>query len=293
MTADDAADFHRVLAAVLETYAARLPGDAVLRLWWAALERYPWAAVREALAEHVARCKFAPRPADIRERIEARDGRPSPDEAWSLALAARDEAGSLVWTEEIAAAWGVALPILAAGDLIGARKAFLAAYGLRLEQARERLEPARWRASLGTDPAQRADALREAEQRGRLSSAQVRRLLPGIDQAAPAAAHALAAVLVPASAARRDADADRAGPVERSIPPPRAQAQPAVPRANADTQRLLDAVRAGLAQGRAQRERARTQAQARRQRQEVERAERRRAQRQWLSGQPPGRLPHA
>ncbi|NBC48996.1 MAG: hypothetical protein GVY22_13640, partial [Gammaproteobacteria bacterium] len=69
MTADDAARFHRALAAVLETYAARLPGDEALRLWWAALERYPWSAVSEALAEHVARCKFAPRPADIRERI--------------------------------------------------------------------------------------------------------------------------------------------------------------------------------------------------------------------------------
>lgn len=41
MTSNEAADFHRTLAAVLETYAARIPSDAVLRLWWAALEHYP------------------------------------------------------------------------------------------------------------------------------------------------------------------------------------------------------------------------------------------------------------
>jgi hypothetical protein len=273
MTSHEAADFHRALAAVLETYAARVPSDEALRLWWAALERYPWAAVRAALAEHVARCKFAPRPADIRERIETRDGRPAPDEAWSLALGARDEARSLVWTAEIAAAWGVAQPILAAGDLIGARKAFLEAYQRRLEQARERLEPVCWQVSLGTDPAQRADALHAAAERGRLSRTQLERLLPSAQAPAPAALQAVAAMLAPGSAgavAPGEGEGEGEGGGERGG------------EAEAGTERLLAAVRAGLAQGQAQREGIREQVQARRQREARVLEARRERQRQWL-----------
>lgn len=130
-----------------------------------------------------------------------------------MALGARDEARSLVWTEEIAAAWGVALPILSAGDLIGARKAFLEAYALRIEQARERLQPVCWRASLGTDPAQRSDALREAEQRGRLSHEQVQRLLPGaVDPALAAGVRKREQARALAEERRRRSQAERSEP---------------------------------------------------------------------------------
>ena len=191
MTADDAAAFEQALVAVLAAYNQPPPSEAVLRLWWAVLSPHPWSGVGAALTAHVARCKFPPRPADLLERIEAGDGRPNPDEAWSLALSAADEASTVVWTAEIAAAWGIARPVLDAGDEVGARKTFLAAYARLTGEARAALRPAAWCASLGNDPALRADALHRAAEQGKLAPTQVAALLPPAEASSGARAGAL------------------------------------------------------------------------------------------------------
>ncbi|MCF7989013.1 MAG: hypothetical protein K9M02_01075 [Thiohalocapsa sp.] len=207
MTDDSAALFEEALAAALAVYGQPYPGETVLRLWWATLAPYPWAQVRDALQGHVARCKFAPRPADLVERIEAGDGRPAPDEAWSLALRASDEALTVVWTAEIAESWGIARSVLDAGDEVGARKTFLAAYARLTATARANLVPVAWSASLGTDPTLRADALRRAQVQGQLPAARVRALLPASEAGTGRGGSALpiAALLTGTAASTPDA----------------------------------------------------------------------------------------
>ena len=178
MTDDDAPAFDLRLREVMEVYGRAAPSETALCGWWRALGDFDWSVVEGALVEHVAQCKFAPTPADIVERLVARDGRPGPEAAWSLALQAHDEQATVVWTQEIAEAFGVAKPVLDAGDEVGARKAFQEAYRHALAAARREMRPAEWRASLGQDPRRRADALSEAQRLGRLPADAVARLLP-------------------------------------------------------------------------------------------------------------------
>ncbi len=180
MNAKHAAAFEEHLIKVFEIYDRNPPSDSVLRLWWSVLERYPWPIVEQTLLDHVSGCKFAPKPADIIERMIGNDGRPTPDEAWSTAINADDEAETVVWTAETAAAFGVARPVLDAGDKIGARKTFIAAYERACAAARFRMEPVRWSTSLGHDPGLRLTAIEEAVRCGRLPQARARHLLPNI-----------------------------------------------------------------------------------------------------------------
>jgi hypothetical protein len=112
--------------------------------------------------------------ADILARID--DGRPDAEEAWTMMP--ESELTSVVWTDEMARAWGIAFPLLSAGDAAGARAAFLDAYTKAVLEARIRQEPAHWTPSLGSDVAGRARVLLDAVQKGRLSAAHVEQLLP-------------------------------------------------------------------------------------------------------------------
>jgi hypothetical protein len=118
------------------------------------------------------RGKFPPVPADILAQIEGaavQDGRPGPEEAWSMCQAAADEARTVVWTTEMAQAWGIAWPLLHQhGDEVGARMAFKEVYLRLLAEARAKRAPVTWSPTLGTDPTMRAEALRVAVDAGRL-----------------------------------------------------------------------------------------------------------------------------
>jgi hypothetical protein len=173
-----AAEFELELTAAMEIYGAAAPSEATLRMWWAILRPYPIELVSAALSDHCRYNKFCPRPADIIERLESCDGRPSADEAWSLALQAQDEAATLVWSDEIAQSWGIARPILDIGDEVGARHAFVSAYERLCAEARRKLTRAKWVISIGTDKTARADVLTRAVEQGRLSVDQIRPLLP-------------------------------------------------------------------------------------------------------------------
>jgi hypothetical protein len=132
------------------------------------------AAVLAALA----RCRMElQRPlkmADILERLD--DGHPDVEDAWTMMP--RTERESVVWTDEMAQAWGVAVPLLDAGDEAGARNAFRDAYGKALLQARIQRKPARWTPSLGNDVASRESVLLDAVRKRRLTAAHVAQLLP-------------------------------------------------------------------------------------------------------------------
>jgi hypothetical protein len=111
---------------------------------------------------------------DIIVRIA--DGRPEAEEAWNMLP--MDEMTSTVWTEEIAHAWGLASPLLEAGDVAAARATFSEGYAKAVQQARIRREPVRWMPSLGSDVRGREAVVLDAVRKGRLTMTQASALLP-------------------------------------------------------------------------------------------------------------------
>ena len=123
--------------------------------------------------------------AAIIERID--DGHPAPNEAWAVAIRASDEGATVVWTREMEMAWGAARPLMAEGDKVAARMAFIEAYGRNIRDAKANRTQAKFHPSLGFDAAGRDAALRDAVARGLLSAASVEpHLLPGTAPALPA-----------------------------------------------------------------------------------------------------------
>jgi hypothetical protein len=183
MQAGDFQGFSEVLEAVLDLYGKPISGMAT-QVWWEALKPYELPAVRQALSRHVQdpeRGQFVPKPADVIRVLTAglpADRRPGADEAWAVAIASADESATVVWTEEIAQAFGIASPILEAGDKIGARMAFRDAYDRLVLQARDRGTPCVWAVSLGTDERGRSAAITAAVDAGRLSVEKARSYLP-------------------------------------------------------------------------------------------------------------------
>lgn len=152
--------------------------EAAAKVFAMDLVEHPKAAVMAALTRCRRELKGRLTLADVLNRIADMDGRPSSDEAW--AMMPMDEATSVVWTDEMAAAWGVALPMIGS-DMTAARMAFKRAYEKRVEEARQANVPPKWRASLGHDATAREHAVRQAVELGRLSAEQAVKLLPNLE----------------------------------------------------------------------------------------------------------------
>ena len=112
------------------------------------------------------------------ERLDDADGRPGANEAWSIALSGFDETETIVTNNEIATAMGIAKPIMDSGDDVGARMAFRDAYERIVREERAKGTCVNWWPSLGTDTHRRIDAVKEAVDRGRLTSERARAYLP-------------------------------------------------------------------------------------------------------------------
>ncbi len=139
------------------------------------LSPYADQEILDALSRCRRELKFFPTVADIVSRIQANDGRPGVEEAWSLCPIS--EAQSAVWTEEARDAFfQAALPLI--DDLVAARMAFKECYDKLVAQARAQGKPAKWEVSLGHDKLGRERVLVKAVQQGRISAAQAQRLLP-------------------------------------------------------------------------------------------------------------------
>lgn len=106
--------------------------------------------------------------AAILQRVHGADGRPEPNEAWAIAMQSMDEAETVLMTPEVQKAAAAAAPIYEAGDKVGARMAFIAAYERFTFAARQDAQPVEWRLSLGHDIAGRVRAIEEARVLGRL-----------------------------------------------------------------------------------------------------------------------------
>ena len=116
--------------------------------------------------------------AAILERMPSANEFLSPNEAWALALSGEDDMDTIVWTEEVAAAMGVARPVLDLGDKVGARMAFIGAYEREIAKAKAEGRKPKWTVSLGYSPERRQDAISEAVKMGRLEAPKVEHLLP-------------------------------------------------------------------------------------------------------------------
>lgn len=176
--------------AVTAELCGRTFTEGAARVFVDDLSRYPEAAVMGALA----RCRREVRGVltvqDVVSRLD--DGRPGVDEAW--AMLPFDEASSVVWTDEMSAAFGVALPLLREGDRTAARFAFREAYAKAMSAARDAAVPVSWWASLGHDVQGRGVVLKDAVDKGRLSLAQaevLHTLLPNTPKVAALALHAV------------------------------------------------------------------------------------------------------
>lgn len=175
MRESDAGPFVALLSDVFGLYPAAKPlTEGQVAMFFRAVAAHPLAAVQAALDAHVKdpqRGRFPPLPADVIAQIEghaADDGRPGAEEAWAIALQGQDEAASVVWTAEIAQAWGVARAVFEVGDEVGSRMAFREAYGRMTDDSRRARRPIEWQASLGFDPQQREVAIAAAVAAGKL-----------------------------------------------------------------------------------------------------------------------------
>lgn len=92
----------------------------------------------------------------------------SANEAWSRALPAADESKTVVWTNEARKAWFVALPMIQAGDKVGARMAFIAAYEREVSNAKNAGQRPQHEVSPGDDALLRDAAIRQAQTEGLL-----------------------------------------------------------------------------------------------------------------------------
>ncbi|MGF6978977.1 hypothetical protein QFZ94_007492 [Paraburkholderia sp. JPY465] len=180
MTPADRPQFAAILARALRTTRTPMPDAEVLDVWWTKLAPFPLDAVANAFSRHLDESEHAPAPASILRRLpREKDGRPLADEAWAIALEARDESETVVWTDEIARAWH-AVRDLVVSDEIGARLAFRAAYTRLVDDAEARSVPARWRVSLGHDHERRVEVVDAAVRAGRLSLADARVAVPAL-----------------------------------------------------------------------------------------------------------------
>lgn len=175
MFENDVVPFVRMLGDAWALWPNAKPlNSAQATMFFRAVSAYSLDQLQLAMDAHVkdpARGRFPPTPSDLIAQIEQRvadDGRPGPEEAWSIALQCQDEAATIVWTNEIAEAWGVARVVMQAGDRVGAHMAFKEKYLQLVEHARQLGTAAEWTASLGHDAKERDRAIAHAQALGRL-----------------------------------------------------------------------------------------------------------------------------
>ncbi|MYN42718.1 hypothetical protein GTP55_25570 [Duganella sp. FT109W] len=180
MTPADKSEFGQLLAETLAAYGKPLPEATMVKAWLANLAPFPMSVVRAAMqAYRDQNGEFAPVPAGIAMRCKLLDGRPGAEEAWAIALRSQDEADTVVWTAECAAAFALASPILALGDEVGARMAFKEAYVRMVAAARADCVPATWSVSIGWDGARRDAAISRAVVAGQLPAPAAQVMLGG------------------------------------------------------------------------------------------------------------------
>jgi hypothetical protein len=178
-------EFSEILKYAFTAYGKKFEEDALretLKMWWRLMQNFDIETFRAAMEAHMLdpdAGRFAPMPAHIAGQIQKLSPKPKGhigvDEAWSIAMQAEDEYSTVVWTQPIAEAWGIAKNVLP--DRTGARMAFKSAYERILSTLPDDAA-LKWYPSIGIDAARREDALNEAVKMGRLSGEHAAGLLP-------------------------------------------------------------------------------------------------------------------
>ena len=151
--------------AVTAELCGRTFSEPAARMLVSDLSRYPERAVIGALSRCRREVKGALTVSDVVSRLD--DGRPGVEEAWSMLPLS--ESQSAVWTAEMSQAFGVALPLLEAGDKIAARMAFKESYSKAVSQARDAGSAVDWSVTLGFDEQGRKPAIEAAVRAGRIT----------------------------------------------------------------------------------------------------------------------------
>ena len=163
----------KAVTATAEVMGAELSIEGA-RMFCFDLSEYPEAAVLAALTRCRREVTGKLTLAAVIARID--DGRPGPDEAWAMIPRTEDE--TVVWTDEMAQAWGAAQPLLVAGDAVAARMTFREAYTRIVTKARSERKFPTWFASLGLDKNGREGPIRDAITKGRIGYTHGMSLLP-------------------------------------------------------------------------------------------------------------------
>lgn len=164
MTSDDIVAFTGALTELAGVYAEPIDQSRV-STYFRVLSDLSLEAVLTAMDDAARTCRFFPKPVEIRERVASTTGHLGPEQAWALVSHLTDEGPTIVWTEEIGRAWSVARFLMAEGDMVAARMAFLEAYRRELVDV---TEAPRWIVVLGWDVPGRPGPIAEAVRDGRL-----------------------------------------------------------------------------------------------------------------------------
>jgi len=173
--------------AVTAELCGRTFGEAAARVFVEDLSGFQEAAVLKALARCRREVKGVLTIQDVVSRID--DGRLGAEEAW--AQMPFDESQSVVWSTEMAEAFGIARGLLADGEKVAARMAFKEAYTRLVSKARDEGIPVSWTPSLGYDKRGHEAVLSDAVTKCRLTYAHAKDLSP---MPPPPAANILALV---------------------------------------------------------------------------------------------------
>lgn len=165
MTNDDKPRFLRAFAANAAVFNKPVTDD-VVGIYWAILADYDVNDVEAAFVKHLKVSKFFPTPAELVALIPSAHAMKhvDADEAWAIVLASMDEAETVVMTQPMLEARGIAWPIWQDGDEIGARMAFRSAYNRIIAAAGKPV----WRVVAGWDAERRLSAIEQAKLLGRL-----------------------------------------------------------------------------------------------------------------------------
>lgn len=155
--------------------------ESAAKMFMEFLDRYPPEVVIYALNKCSETLRHFPTVAHILNFCNEVDGRPGVEEAWSMIP--KDEYGSVVWTDEMATAFG-AVRMLIQSDEIAARMAFKEVYERELSDARRKNLPVNWFPSFGFDRTGRERAVLDAVERKRISMNRALLMIPELEERA-------------------------------------------------------------------------------------------------------------
>jgi hypothetical protein len=167
-------DIIKAVAVANKACGGGIIANEVMEIYVKKLEPYHSQAVLNALDLCVEEIKGVIAIRDIIQRIKIEDGRPGPEEAWSMVPKSDNE--TVVWSEEMSSAWGIARSLLP--DKVAARMAFIESYRSHVHMARKEHRKVKWSPSIGEDPNQRDRVIAQAVIKGRLSAKFAKKICP-------------------------------------------------------------------------------------------------------------------